>query len=61
MKGSNELQINQATMIEAVQMYLDSQMREGLSPVVIGVKSKPAGYGADLFTVTLDEKKTEGE
>lgn len=43
MKGTITIQFNQATMIEAVQMYLDAQMLK--SHVVKSVKATPATSG----------------
>lgn len=50
MKGNNELHLNTATMIEAVQMWLDSKMPHG-APTVTMVK--PSGRGDAMFVVDL--------
>ncbi len=57
MKGNNELVLNQATMIEAVQMYLNSQMKDGLAPTVQSVKTGKSGsYGTeDSFSISVTE------
>jgi len=52
MIGSNDLILNEATMIEALQFWLDSEMAQP-TPKVTGVKSKESGYGS-TFTVSLD-------
>lgn len=52
MKGTNELILNEATVIEALQLWLDSQMVPK-APVVTGVKLKSDGY-AKTFEVALD-------
>ena len=55
MKGNNELILNTATMIEAVQEWLDRRMPEH-APQVNHVTSKPDGSG--MFTVSLMERET---
>jgi hypothetical protein len=52
MKGNNELILNEATMIEAVQFWLDSRMTP-LAPKVMGIKLKSDGY-VKTFEVALD-------
>lgn len=52
MKGNNELVLNQATMIEAVQYWLDSRMVQPV-PKVTGVV-RDASNGSGVFSVTLD-------
>ncbi len=52
MLGTNEMQLNEATMIEAVQLWLDSKMPK--SPRVSSVKSSN-GY-VHPFTIILVER-----
>ena len=52
MKGNNELILNEATMIEAVQFWLDSRMVQ-MAPKVTGVNSKNEGY-SKTFEIALD-------
>lgn len=52
MKGSNELILNEATMIEAVQYWLDSRMIP-VAPKVTGVKSRTENYDK-TFEIALD-------
>lgn len=54
MKGNNELTLNELTMIEAVQMWIDAQMREGKAPTVTGIKFKE-DYNAKTFIVALSD------
>lgn len=53
MKGNNELHLNTATMIEAVQMWLDSKMPRG-APTVTQVK--PNGRTDSMFVVELSSE-----
>lgn len=50
MKGNNELHLNTATVMEALQMWLDSKMPHG-APTVTSVK--PSGRGDLMFVVDL--------
>lgn len=50
MKGTNELHLNTATMIEAVQLWLDSKMPHG-APTVTSVK--PGARSDHMFVVEL--------
>lgn len=51
MKGNNELVLNQATMIEAIQMYLDSQMVEP-APKVNSIYADSQGT-SETFHIAL--------
>jgi len=56
-KGSNKIMLNEPTMVAAVQLYLDSKFRDGLSPIVKSVTAKVTnGYGATTFAVTIEER-----
>lgn len=50
MKGNNTLELNEATMIEAVQYWLECQFAEGKAPIV---KSVTGGSG---MTKTFEGK-----
>jgi len=52
MRGSNELILNEATMIEAVQFWLDFKMVRQ-APKVTGVNTNSDGY-SKTFEVKLD-------
>lgn len=56
MKGENKIQMNQATMVEAVQMYLNSQFAEGKAPTVVSVDANKSAYSGDTFDVVATEK-----
>ena len=53
MKGSNTLVLNEATMIEAVQFWLDSIIKEP-APKVVSVSVGREGMST-LFNVSLKE------
>ena len=57
MKGNNTITMNEATIIAAVQMYLDAQYREGSGQVVNSVKPVATGrYGDEgCFDVKVSE------
>jgi hypothetical protein len=57
MKGTNELFLNQATMVEAVQDWVSINFAEGREPVVKSVK---LAMNKDTFIVEL-EGETNGE
>lgn len=52
MTGVNELILNEATMIEAIQFWLDSKMHQPV-PTVTSVKSEKNTYSSE-FRVALD-------
>ena len=56
MIGNNEMKLNHACIVEAVQMWLDAQMKDGKSPIVESI-SGSGSYGAQEFTVKIVEKK----
>ncbi len=43
MKGNNELNLNEATMIEVVQYWLNAQMHAGKAPEVYRVQPDRSG------------------
>ena len=55
-KGNNEITINHSTMIDAVQLYLDSQFKSGCSPKVKQVNSKSNDGG---FIIKTEEQEKE--
>jgi hypothetical protein len=56
MKGNNTIDMNGATMIEAVQMYLDSQFTG--KHTVKSVKAKTGGYNDVGFEIEIVEIET---
>jgi hypothetical protein len=52
-KGNNELHINHATMMLAVQMWLDATMT---NPPKVTSVSASTQYGADQFILKIEEK-----
>ena len=57
MKGSNDLRWNEATIIEAVQEYLDKRYTPNVT--VTSVKSESKNYGDGGFLVTVVEKESK--
>lgn len=57
-KGSNTIMLNEATMIVAVQEYLEKRTREGCALQVKSVKMSNSSRGnyADCYEVLVDEK-----
>lgn len=53
MKGSNDLILNEATMIEAIQYWLNAQMVK--APTVTSVKRETSGL-SDQFRIELDSE-----
>ena len=59
MKGNNEFVFNQATMIEAVQCYLEKIMKAPI-PVVTKVESK--GYdNYTEFTIKISDEESRSD
>lgn len=56
MKGNNTLEVNQDTMVEAVQRYLDEEFATGKAPQVLSIKSKDAFL--NTFVVEIKEKES---
>lgn len=54
MKGNNMIELNQATMMVAVQYWLDSQFRDGLAPQVTAVTP-----GRDAYSVIFQVEVTD--
>lgn len=54
MQGSNSLELNTATMIEAVQAWIDTQFAEGKAPKVKYVKPSNEHGCAGTFRVELE-------
>jgi len=57
-KGNNTLELNEATLIEAMQEYLDKRMTD-YAPKVTSVKSSKVGL-SDNFTVHVEARTREG-
>ncbi len=59
MKGNNELRLNDATMIEALQEYFDKRFT-GAPFSVASVKHEQSGYES-TFVVRVEERIAQGE
>jgi len=57
MKGNNTLQLNEATMIEAVQYWLNGQFVIGRAPKVTGVTCKDSYSSEFEIEVSASEPK----
>ena len=57
MKGSNELLLNEATMMEIMQAWLDKAMPENKSKIV-SIEGRKEQY-CNIFTVKLTDKDPE--
>lgn len=63
MKGRNEIRMNEATVIEAVQEYLDARHSKD-SPLVTGFAKVSGSHvisGGDMYVVATEEKEAEDE
>ena len=59
MKGKNVLEFNQATMVQAVQEYLDKRLTKDAGvQSVLSVTSESSGYGPNTYKATVEEKTT---
>lgn len=58
--GNNEILLNEATLIAAVQMLLDASHKDGCAPKVTSVRwdAEPRGQRDGAFRCTLSEKKS---
>lgn len=54
-KGNNTLTLNEATMIVAMQEYLDARAKEGIGPKVISVKGS-SGVESTFIIMTSETK-----
>ena len=54
MKGNNELNLNEATIIEAIQFWLNAQFAEGKAPTVKSVKGGTGTYD-NTFKVGVED------
>jgi len=57
MKGNNELRLNQATMIEALQLWVDSQFTKNPPRVVSVEELSSSGYCKEFSVRVTDEPK----
>lgn len=57
MKGENEIKLNTASVMEAIQMWLDAQFVAGRSPVVTAFSVEDKYDGT--YTVKVEERKPE--
>ena len=55
MRGNNTLELNEATLIEAMQEYLDKRMGQ-FAPLVKGVSVTGQGY-EKTFNVSVSDKE----
>lgn len=56
MQGNNTMELNEATMIAALQFWLDSQFRENLAPKVTAVSFSGNGYTSKTFKVETTDR-----
>lgn len=55
--GNNTLKINQATMIKALQLWVESEFKN--PPKVLSVvQTPPTGHSSTEFDITIQEVKT---
>lgn len=54
MIGNNELYLNEATMIEAVQFWLNSRLKEPV-PRVTGINTEQRDFQNKMFKIDLNE------
>ncbi len=59
MKGSNELKLNEATLIEAMQEYLDKRYTSKVA--VQSVKQTGSGYSAEFTVAVMEIEKIKTE
>lgn len=59
MTGNNELRLNKATMIRAVQEWIDRTFTEGNRATVADVTASGAKYD-EMFTVMLTDQDRPG-
>ena len=53
MIGNNELHINQVTMVEAMQMWIDASMTDPPKVTNVVCENSPSGHG---FVIRLESK-----
>lgn len=58
MKGNNELRLNEATMIEALQLWLDSKFVKA-APRVTGIEEISTGTYCKEFKVKVTDAQQE--
>lgn len=59
MKGNNELRLNQATMIEALQLWVDSQFAKD-APRVVSIEELSSTNYCKEFSVKVTDEPKEG-
>lgn len=57
MTGNNEMRLNEATMIQALQQWLDSKMPHGAPKVTSVKKESGSTYEPNIFTVGLTSEE----
>lgn len=63
MKGRNTFHLNQATMLEAIQLWLDKSFKEPPLAASVGVEEPGRANGVkvpDCFVVNIEERKDVG-
>lgn len=60
MIGNNELHLNQATLIQAMQEWLDKRLL-GYAPKVTAVKSESKGYSVETFIVSTTDREPQAD
>lgn len=60
MKGNNELRLNDATMMEALQEYFDKRITGSLVDVK-SIKCESQGYAGNTFIVQVAERPAVGK
>ena len=58
MKGNNVLELNEATLVIALQFWLESQFRDGLAPQVVAVNYDNRYPGTGIFKVEITSDET---
>jgi sarcosine oxidase gamma subunit len=59
MRGKNEIYINQATMQEALQLWLDAQFKIAPKVTSVSRNRNVTGAGPDQFVVTVEGADTK--
>lgn len=56
MKGNNEIHINQATMIEAIQLWLDHQFKTAPEAMYVSKNNNPTSFGgSEQFIIRVKQ------
>jgi hypothetical protein len=60
MIGTNELMLNEATMIEALQQWLDGKIPQG-APLVKSIKQCNSSFEPAMFNIMVSGEKSVGK